>query len=531
MAYQGHVISLPIAQMGFTGSKNPTQISPAHLTYADGVDLNGGLIQKEGGAAKLNSSALGVPSSLRAGVSWAPSPGTYHTIVFASNGSVYRDTGSGAFGTTLASGLTDATDPPPMFVPGGGETVGATLHMFMFSGTNQVKEVTGAGATMQNIAAPAADWAANYPTFGCNHSGRLWGGGNSNDPHRLYYSTLSDQEDFTSAGSGSLAIFPGEGERLVAAISYRGVLVAFKYPAGIYVVDTRDPIPANWTIQKLSGSVGAVNGNTVLTIDSDVLFLDATGQVNSLSAANIIGDMTSSDIGRVNEIGPYIRDEVNLARMRRCTAIWYPIRRQAWFMFPAGTSDDCGLRMVVDLSRPDIGPRFLWSRRDTAPSMWTRQDSDTILRPVMGDTAGFVWLCDQDARSKAGAAYPMYFETASTDLGFADPILKTLEKTGQFLELITEPTGDWDLTVEIYWDDVLTDTVNFSAGFSSSGLGTFVLGTGVLASTSVRHERKRISGSGRRIRLVVYNLNADQNVKVSDFILSFIRNDERGASA
>lgn len=530
MAYTGLVVSIPVAQSGFTGSKNPTQIGPAHLTVANGVDLNGGLIQKEGGAEKLNSSALGAPSAIRAGVNWAPSPGVHHTIVFASNGSVYRDTGSGAFGTTLASSLTDATDPPPQFVAGGGETVGASLHMFMFSGTNQVKEVTGAGATMQSIANPASDWASSFPTFGCNHSMRLWGGGNENDPHRLYYSNLADHEDFTGGDSGSLAIFPGEGERLVAAISYRGVLVAFKHPVGIYVVDTRDPVPANWIVQKLTGSVGALNGSSVVQIDSDVLFLDSTGQVNSLGAANIIGDMTSSDIGRPNEIGPYIREVVNLSYLVRAVGIWYPIRHQAWFLFPEGSATTPNLRMVIDFSRPDLGPRFLWSRRDEAGALWTAPDDSGILRPFNGDNDGFTWRLDTEERNKDGAAFDMYFETASTDLSFADPMLKTKAKTGQFLEIISEPTGDWNMTVEVYWDDVQTDVVQFSAGFGSSYLGAFELGLSVLASTSVRHERKRISGSGRRLRLVVYNRNVDQNVKLSDFILSFVVQDERGAT-
>ena len=532
MAYAGLVVSIPVAQAGFTGSKNPTQISPAHLTSVNGMDLNGGLIQKEGGASKLNASALGSPSAVRAGISWSPVPGTYQTLVFVSNGTVQRDDDDdGDFDTTLASSLNDATEPPPVFVAGGGETVGAALHMFMFSGTNQVQEVTGTGNTMQAISTPPSDWASNFPTFGVNHSGRLWGGGNSNDPHRLYYSTLGDHEDFTGTGSGTIAIYPGEGERLVGAISYRGVLVAFKYPTGIYVVDTRDPVPANWIVQKLSNSVGGVNGSTIIQIDSDVLFLDSSGNVNSLAAANIIGDMTSSDIGRGNEVGAFVRNTVNMVRLQRAIGLWYPIRRQAWFMFPSGTNDDCDLREVIDFSRMDLGPRVLWSDRDEGAALWTKADSTNVLRPMLGGTDGFVWALDQENRNKDGNAYQLYFETASTDLSFADPQLKTLAKTGQFLEVISEPTGDWYLTVEVYWDDNLTDTVLFSAGWGGSYLGAFTLGTSPLAASSVRHERKRISGSGRRLRLVAYNNNVDQDVKISDFILSFVTQDERGAVA
>src|SRR3990167_6236057 len=157
MAYTGLVVPLPVGQLGFYGGRNPSQMQPGHLAYVDGLDLDGGLIKKEGGAAKLNAAALASGGDIIAGYSWIPTPGTYHDVVITSAGTALRDAGLTTFPTSLATGLTADRDPPPMFVPGGGEAVGAARHLFMFSKSNQVQEITGTGATMQAIATPAAD--------------------------------------------------------------------------------------------------------------------------------------------------------------------------------------------------------------------------------------------------------------------------------------------------------------------------------------------------------------------------------------
>lgn len=530
MAYTGNVARLPIGIQGFSGSRNPTQLQAGHLEYVEGLSLDGGLIQKEGGASKLNASALGSGAAVLSGISYSPLADTHRDAVFLSDGSILKDSGLGTFPVTLASGLNSATQPPPWFLMGGGETVGAPRTLFCFSATNQVRAVDGDGAVMAAITTPPADWAGsgNFPTFGVIHEDRLWGGGNATDPHRIYYSTLSDHQNFTGTGSGTLAVFPGEGERIVGATSFKGLLVVFKYPRGIYMVTTSDPSPAGWRVDRLSGATGGLNQHTIIPIDNDTMYMSASGSIHLLSATDAFGDAETSTISLIADINEFVRNYINVGALRNACGLWYSYKNQAWIALPQSNETENNIRLIVDLSATNsVGPRFLLSRRDTPISMWMRPNTETSTKPAHGDSDGFIWNMDTDARSKDGVGYPVAFQSANMDLSFIDPSLATLNKTGDFLELIFEPQGDWDLTVQVSWDDVPGPPLLYTMGGSGAPLGAFILDTDELASTAIKSIRKRIAGSGRRIRIMANNEVVDQNIAISDFYLSFRTMDER----
>lgn len=529
MAYRGSVTRLPVGMLGFSGSRNPTQLQAGHFQTVEGVSLDGGLLQKEGGASRLNAVALGAPSVVISGINYSPIADNVRDAVFLSNGSILKDSGAGTFAITLASGLTSVREPPPHFMMAGGEAAGLPRTLFCFSSVNQVRVVDGDGAVMAAITTPPADWAGagNFPTFGVLHEGRLWGGGNASDPHRMYYSTPGDHQNFTGAGSGTISIFPGEGERIIGGVSFKGLLIIFKYPKGIYPIVTQDPAPAGWRVEALSRAVGGVNQHTILPVDNDVMYMDSGGNIHLLSATNAFGGIETSNISQKSDIATFMRDNANLVAIRRATSVWYGTKQQAQFSFPAIGGSDNNIRLIVDLSAPQIGLRFLKSIRDTAISMWMRPDVFGVYKPVHGDTVGFIYLMDQIARNKAGAAYDFSFESANMDLSFVDPKLATLNKSGDFLELIFEPQGDWDLTVQVVWDDVPGPPMLFSMGGLGAPLGSFILDTDQLSSTSIKSIRKRIAGSGRRIKLLAKNSGLNQNVAISDFYLSFRPTDER----
>lgn len=531
MSYRGFVAPLPIGQLGFTGTQNPSQAKPDHFVFVDGAELDGGIIRKEGGASKINSSALDSGAVITSGITWSPTPGTNQMIVFTSGGSVLADSGAGTFSTTLASSLVASRDPPPYFLPCGGEGVGEDRKILLFGAGNAVKVLDDPWTSFVDISNPAADWSDGSPTFGVLHSFRVWAGGGAGDPHRLYYSTTSDHTDFTSDGSGTIPIYPGEGEGLVGGISVRGALILWKYPAGIYIVDTTDPTPANWSVKPLTRAVGTLSQHTIVQVENDVIYLDRIGNPHSLSATNEFGDINTSNIGIFSDLPPFLRQNLNLGRLRRAGSLWYQSKRQAWFSLPLVGSDEPNFRLILGFQTPTPEgiptPRFFMSRRDVCPSIWLTPDSDGVPRPAFGDASGFVWLADQAARNKDSEGYPILFETASTDLSFLAPELATKSKSGQFLELAFEPRGDWDLTIEVYWDDILTSIRQFNMGSGGAALGSFTLDQDVLSSTSVKASRRRITGSGRRIKLVGSNEGMDQDVSISSFQLSFTVMDER----
>lgn len=534
MAYRGITAPLPIGRQGFNGSKNPSQLQPGHMSAVNGVQLEAGLIEKEGGAAKLNSTALASGLKVLAGTSITHANGNVHDVVFLADGSVRHDDGTGSFGTTMVSGLTATEDPPPVFVHAGGEDVGDSTKLLLFSADNQVQAADDhTASSMSAITTPPSDWASGqFPTFGLIHEGRLWGGGNQSDPHRIYYSTTTDHEDFSAAnGGGTLPIFPGEGKALVGGFSFRRLLILWKFPVGVYYVDTRDPSPSNWVVGRLSTAVGGVNQNSIVQIANDIIYLDHGGNFHLMTATDEFGDINTSNLSNIADLGPFMRSNVNLEFLRRACGVWYAAKQQAWFAVPQLGNDENDLRIMIDFNDQQIGPRFLLSTRDTVTAMWTRQDDDDVSRPVTGDDAGFVWLMDQEARNKDGVAYEMRFETANIDFGFLDPQLKTRAKNGQFLEIVSESVGDWNLSVDVFWDDVYTQTITFHMGAGGEVIGSFELDTDTLGSTAVFSNRQRMIGAGRRLRFIVENDGLNQNIAVSEFHVGFSLADERSGNA
>lgn len=527
MTYKGFTVTLPVGQNGFSGTVNQSQALPGHLLYTDGAELEAGIIRKEGGAAKINAVALGSGAAVVSGTSWHPTPGVNHDLVFLDDGSVRRDSGPGTFATTLVSGLNDSREPPPWFEAGGAETSGAPAKLFMFSATNQVHVVSGTAGSMAPISGPAADWTASFPTFGVKHDLRMFAAGNSSDPHRLYYTPIDNHEAFNDVDGGTLSIYPGEGDRIVGALSFRGALIVFK-DKGIYIVDTSDPDTGNWSVAKLSTAVGTLSQHTIVPIENDCLYMDKVGNIHALSATNIRGDVNTSNVSNAADIDQFFRTDVNVTELVRAVGKWYEARRQVIFALPLGASLNNDLRLIGEVEPTEAGRSTRWfmSRRDICISLWMSPDARGIDRPRVGDDEGFVWQLDTEARNKDGAAYSITFNTADTDLGFADEKLAYVDKNLEFLTLVSEPSGDFDLTVNVYVDNMLTDTVVFSLAGGGVPLGEFELDTDALGSNFTKTDRQGIKGSGRRIRLEVSNTGADEVVSIAAFYIGFTVGDE-----
>lgn len=523
MAYRGHIAVLPIGGGGFNGSKNMAQVQPDELIIARNLTFESGTVRKEGGASKYNSSAISGAPTVQGGWDWWPSEGTQRMVVLLSDGDLKKDDGSGTFGTDLATGLT-VSDVVPVFVEGGKESAGSNRKLFIFTGKNAVKVLAADAATVANISSGSADWSgANQPSFGFIHEGRLMAGGNLNRPHQLYYTTTTDHENVS--GGGSISVYPGEGEKLVGGISFKGVAILFKYPRGIYLFDTSDPNVSNWRITRISAGIGCAGPGAIVQVDNDILFMDSVGRIHVISAVQEFGDASASDISDQHHLYEFIKGDMNLARLPYVRSAFYSAKQEAHFALAGTGSTVNNQRVVVDFNRSDM-LRFRHSDRDTCESLWLRKDSNQVLRLVHGDNAGFVWLMDQEARSKDGAGYTGEFQSAHMDLGHLDPALAAKNKIGDFLECVVEPKGNWDLSVDIIWDGTVKQTITFNMGTSGASIGSFTLGTDALGGDQLVNKRRRIVGGGRRFSLKGRQSGAGQDFSVARFYLEFRAGEE-----
>jgi len=523
MSYSGQIIELPVGNDGLTGTKNLSQARPQQLLQATNITYENGTLQKEGGTSLYSSGAIvSTGTSIIAGVDWNPSEGVQRQIIVAGTGRVLRDTGAGTFGTVMVSGL-NFTNTVPVFVEGGAEAQGNARLLFLISGKNEIHTVSGDSTDMQPFASGAADWSgADQPVAGMIHEGRLW----ACKDHRWYYSRTTNHKLFVSGDAGQLNIYPGEGEELVGGISFKGVIVTWKKPLGIYIIDTSATTISQWRVTRLTGAIGGFSPYSAVAIDDDILFMDNGGNLHLISTITEFGDVGSRNLSQIADLAPFIRENFNFARLNEVRSIYYSAKRQAHFGMASIGSTVNNRRLVVDFNRLDL-PRFSVSDRDVCQSMWLKKDANNTPRPIYGNNTGDVFLMDQSARTHDGSGYNGQFQTPHTDLSFADQSLGTKRKMGDFLEMVVEPKGNWNLNVDVLWDGQITQTVTFNMGETGAALDSFILDTDVLGGDQVLNKKRRITGGGRRISLQGRNSVVGEDFSVAKMFLHFRVSDER----
>lgn len=515
------IAEIPTGQLGLNGSLNESNISPGSLTIANAVSYAEGGFVKEGGSSKYNSTAVSGSVDIVGGFDWHPTDSTQRQIIGADDGRILRATGSatGAF-TTMAT-LTTAPSQV-IFVAGGAEKLGNNRQLYIFNGKNSPRLVSGDATSLATMSAPAADWsdtASGAPVFGVLHNDRLWVGGNQNDPHRMYYSTASDHDEFVASDAGTFPIFSGEGEKLVAAASFKGQLYCWKFPRGIYYIDSRDPTVANWRVDRISNSIGMAGPQAYAIIDSDIIFMDSSGQFHVISNITEESRITSN-ISKTAFMGQWVRDNVNMSELHKAKMVYYPDKREVHCAIAGKGSTVNNLRIVLDFNIPDI-VRFRTSDKDTVQAIWVKLDADNIDRIATGDADGFVWNLDTDAKTKDGTGYEGKVRTPYMDLSHLDPNFGTIQKNLKWLEMAVNPVGNFDVNVTIYIDGEKSETVTFNMGTGGAALGSFVLNTDVLGGDTVLNKKRRISGAGRRFSFEISNSGNNEDFNISRLYLHF----------
>lgn len=521
MGFRGFIAEIPIGAAGMIGNTAHPTVSPDRLIDSNNIEYGTGVIRKEGGAAKYNSSATA--NGILGAWDWWPSSGTQRMVALDDAGNLLKDSGAGTFPVTLAAGLSSPAHVP-IFVEGGKEAAANNRKLFILTGNNAVQVLAADGATTAALSAPPADWAGtNQPCTGCIHLGRFMGAGNLNDPHRVYASLATNHEDFTTTPL-SYAVFPGEGDGIVAIYSFKGLLVVFKRPYGIYVVDTTDPSTANHTVSRLSQEIGIAGPGAGTIIDDDILFLEPGGEFNIVSAVQEFGNLGTQSLTDTLEMQDWIHENLNSNALNKTVATFYADKREAHFFVPGTGSSVPSIRFVFDYKKNV--PRIRVSFRDTGNYIFERNVNGVRVL-YYTDADGFVWAMDQAAKAKDGAGYEAMFQTPHLDFAYLDPKMATKRKSGMFLELLTAPQGNWDLSVEVYWDNEYTETINFNMGSAGAALGAFEIGSDRLSQDQLLNRKKRLRGSGRRLSLRGKNSGASQDFSVSKFLVHMKVNDER----
>lgn len=483
-------------------SRSPSEIKNEDLIAMDALTFEHDTFQKEGGAAKFNTTPISGSPSL--GFLWDfTSSGFVQEMVGGTSDGKYITIGTGGIVKTLASGLTNNRF---LFGMEGNSTTGIKA-LFLLNGRDQMRVYTG-GVAAAVIADPAADWGTIRPSWGFLHNNRMYAGGRS---HNIYASKLADHETY-GTGSGGLLFncYPGEGEYLVGGTSWRGRAYFFKYPKGIYYLDDSSTNSADWALKRLSFYVGAAGPGCIIQAADEVIFVSPDSYFHALSSVQEFGDAKSSAI-LPNELGTYVRENVNQAQLSMVQSCFYPSKRKVLFGFSGTGSNINNLVIGLDLHRMTDVAAFVSSRDAcTALSIW-RDPSTLVAKPIAGNSTGTVYGLDTDARSKDGAGYNSSFTTRNIELfegGGQNANLKELE-----IEFVAN--GTWNLNVDVFQDGVFTETLTFFMQGTGAVLGTFVLDTDVLGTQVLQNARTRLHGSCRRVQYKGYNNAVDETFSIA----------------
>jgi hypothetical protein len=529
MAYKGNQVALPLGNIGLVTDTAHTDMPPGALVEANNVQFDGLRVLKSPGSEKYTTSPLDGP--VVGLFDWFPNPVTQRMIAVTREGSIYRDVGDGSFAaqTAITTGLATPNNQT-FFVEGGEELSGRPRKLFIFTGTNQVQVITGDGTTTNDITQPAADWSTSYPKAGIIHKGRLWAFGNNNSPHRLYASDPEDHEDFTSIELLTFDVFPGDGNGIRALVVYNERLFVFKDGQGAYILDDTSNTVTDWEFNKLKTSFGAASEHSVIQVLNDVLLKNETGSITSVIASDKFGDIESADVLSSLRNEGYMKQVTNRSGNTDTHALYYPDKKQALFTYRGRDSSINNRLMIIDFNEERA--RVSWEDKDQMTCLTLRQNpTDRIQRPIYGDEAGDVYLYDVDYRSVNATGYNGEIETPWIDFGFVDQALAGKHKIFDALELVFEIEGDWEVTGNIKIDGQRQQIIPFKQ-FLGNGLDSFILDSSALDDLlgekfEPQYIRRRLLGSGRRIKLNLQNSGNGQRFTLLRAIFSFRVADEK----
>lgn len=470
------------------GSQTVTGVGTAFLTTTNVGDR----IQISGESSRVI--AVASNTSLTTASPWkTTNAGVAYTIIrqqrlasATDNGNIYLEINGNLDNSNPVTGLTSSLTPG-RFVSGGKESAALPRKLFYFSGRDAVRVLNGTTFAGAVIASPPGDWASfNQPVNGVIHENRLIGWGNQNDPHRIYVSSPDNQEDFLTIPF-SFRISTDVGDRVWCGVRFNGVLFFWKHPRGIAYLCDNAPSPEDWCIRIKSVAIGcAPSPYAALALDDDVLFMAAEGSFHLLSAVTEMGGTRSSDLSYALGLSAWLRDNVNLSRLDLVQSTWYQHKKLAIFSVPATGSLSNNLILKFDFGGIANGEnvKFSYSRRDAAGAVEQRRDTSYVERPITGE-ASFVYLQEQSARTKDSAGYTATFQTPHLDVSHADASFRGKRKRFEALEFVTEPVSAGTLTVQVYVDQVLKQTLSLSATGRRTNRANLSVGDGYTISLKV----------------------------------------------
>lgn len=418
------------------------------LVTAENLIYNAdGWYQKMPGASNVNGTATGASHHVngifdywRSGAAGTPAQ---QRVLYAGT-AVYTE--SGGTLTSIISGLTAAQRP-----------------WFEVMNDDLVIAFSGADVPRKWNQTAAANLAGSPPNFGFHtfHKDRMFAAGVATNQSRLYYTVLSNHENWTGAGSGSLDVAPDDGDVITGIWSHQNELIIFKGPNKGRIYRMTGSTPSDFALVPQFHGVGSVNQQSIVNAAGDLLFWDNLG-IHSLAATDRFGDYAPSFISA--PIAGYFTEQINHARLTFTWGVNVQSKGYALWTFTRSGATTNNAILLWDYRFTPA--RFALWPAYAAASLAMVVDASSEPTPWAGTYTGRAMRLNRTARNVAGVAYSI--NALWPYLAYGDP---SVEKTLQAGRLSIAPKGGTTITLGWQRDGATQQTASVDQS------GTSTLGT------------------------------------------------------
>lgn len=569
--YRGQTIVIPMGGGGLQSDLPQSRISPTQLIEARNVTLVNGYCEKHPGSRAWNQrnpntgSQNVIPSGVQTFCEYFPNATTQRVIVLSRDGYIYKyDSRYELIQLTPETGAPSRLSIPSNdahIVIAGNEIRSGFRKVFVFSGGSQVQVIDQDSNTYRNIKNPAADWVSSFPKFGLVYRSRLWCFGNENAADFLYASEEANQENFSQFTVPASVTDPlffdvgsGEGFGISGIFVFKNRLFICKSPSGLYQLNDEDPNPVNWYITKVNADFGLSNSHGIAQVFDDVFIFNTQGSITSVAAAFQFGDIESADVFNKLGVERYFRQNTTGFGIQQANGLYYPDKKQIYFSVRSQSSNVQDGIIVMDIFNKNAQVTF--TDKDRPSCLGLISDIAGIARPAYGSFDGNIYEMDSDNTWIQSQSYNQEYveigywepgytngdfsptgynfvaQTPHMDFGFADPVVGLKTKRFDFAELTFQPTGDWNVLMDVYIDSEYRETISYNLNRNrplapSANQTGFVLDVDQLDGDFPKSIRKPLHGQGRTISFKLRSSGISENIKIQSLTVYFRVSDER----
>lgn len=541
MAYQGTIAPILAGQGGYNASDNFDAVPYTDLLEANNIRYDGMAWRKAGGLALYDNSAVtGTPNCV-AGLDFWVDASTQFQITAWDNGKVYKETSGNIDSVELANSLA-FTNSPPVLLACGQETSGNNRKVLLFSQGQPPLSLNASANTMAALTNVPADWSStNQPMAAIMHDRRVYAFGNPAAKHALYVSAIDDHTNFlrfdladsTSDLLPSFDVNSGEGEEIRALWSLGTTrLYVFKYPYGVYFVDTSSVTSYFAPINTVRTDLGIGGPKCITRVGSvGTFFIGSDGHIYSLDlVSNPDVDPRDASLTGQKQFDSWIKDNVDLTKIKFAQLIWDSNRKELWAVYRSQTANGVNdLALVIDFRDPQNPKIAVENRGAYFGAMWLHRNTSAYTELMTSGTGGLVYKANQSTRViGASTGYDSRLRTADTDFSWMNQNYASYTKRFDWLEIVYNSTTNANCYIDTFIDGQYYNTYTALMGRSGAVLGSFILGTDTLATFGQARAKTKIGGIGKRFGVRLRNNSANSDFSISRLLISFVPQETGG---